>query len=185
MQRGGAQSVEAVFRAEQIGRKRGSGRGLRLKSDCHQGDDHRKLFQRHISRVPSRSIMPLLCTDAITQERASPVDPNGAISRVGPPVRTDKLRTSLAHFAVDVVFLYRLLRHPNTRWYARGLLSLPVIYICSPIQFIPNFIPVIGQMDDLFAIWMTKKIARNLVDEKTWQECHCAAVATRLPFQSK
>jgi uncharacterized membrane protein YkvA (DUF1232 family) len=100
-------------------------------------------------------------------------------------VRTDKLRTSLAHFAVDVVFLYRLLRHPNTRWYTRGLLSLPVIYICSPIQLIPNFIPVIGQMDDLFAIWMTKKIARNLVDEKTWQECHYAAVATKLPFQSK
>jgi len=129
--------------------------------------------------------MPLLCTDAITQKRAPALDPNGSITRVSPPAQRNRLRANLACLAVDVVFLYRLLRHPKTRWYAKGLLSLPVIYICSPIQLIPNFIPIAGQMDDLFVIWMTKKIALNLVDEKTWQECHGAAVATMLPFQSK
>jgi uncharacterized membrane protein YkvA (DUF1232 family) len=127
--------------------------------------------------------MPLLCTDAIPQKPASALDLTGAIPHVASPLLTDKLRTSVACFAVDVVFLYRLVRHPKTPWYARGLLSLPVIYICSPIQLIPNFIPVVGQMDDLFVIWMTKRIARRLVDEETREECHCAAVATRLPFK--
>ncbi len=93
---------------------------------------------------------------------------------------TGKLRRSMAAFVVDVVFLYRLLRHPKTRWYARGLLFLPVIYLCSPIQLIPNFIPVLGQMDDVFVIWVTKKIVQGLVDEKSWQECRSGAVASRL-----
>jgi uncharacterized membrane protein YkvA (DUF1232 family) len=83
------------------------------------------------------------------------------------------------------VFLYRLLRHPKTRWYARGLLFLPVIYLCSPIQLIPNFIPVLGQMDDVFVIWVTKKVARNLMDENVWRECHSAAAATMLPFSKQ
>jgi uncharacterized membrane protein YkvA (DUF1232 family) len=129
--------------------------------------------------------MPSLCSETITQERALALNHNGAITREKPDVPTDRLRTSVTALVVDAVFLYRLLRHPETRWYARGLLFLPVIYLCSPIQLIPNFIPVIGQIDDVFVIWITKKIARNLVDGKTWRECHSAAAATRLPFSKQ
>lgn len=129
--------------------------------------------------------MPSLCLQSIAQERASAADQNGAIPHVKPDVLTDRLRASMTAFAVDVVFLYRLLRHPNTRWYARGLLLLPVMYLCSPVQLIPNFIRVLGQIDDLFVIWVTKKAARRLVDEKDWQECHSAAAATRLPFSKQ
>ncbi len=50
------------------------------------------------------------------------------------------------------------------------------------MQLIPNFIPVIGQMDDLFVIWVAKTFARKLVDQKTWQECDDSATAIRLTF---
>jgi uncharacterized membrane protein YkvA (DUF1232 family) len=129
--------------------------------------------------------MPSLCLETITQERALAQDHNGAMSNVKPDVLTDRLRVGMVAFALDVVFLYRLLRHPKTRWYARGLLFLPVIYLCSPIQLIPNFIPVLGQMDDVFVIWITKKVARNLMDEKVWRECHSAAAATMLSFSKQ
>jgi uncharacterized membrane protein YkvA (DUF1232 family) len=120
--------------------------------------------------------------DAITGEQTLAKDQNGAIASAKSDALTDKLRTGMVAFVVDVIFLYRLLRHPETRWYTRGLLFFPVIYLCSPIQLIPNFIPVLGQIDDVFVIWITKKVARNLVDEEAWRECHSAAAATRLPF---
>jgi uncharacterized membrane protein YkvA (DUF1232 family) len=109
-------------------------------------------------------------------------DQNGAVLRVKPDPLTGKLGTSLIGIVHNVAFLYRLLRHPDTPWYAKGLLFLPFIYLCSPIQLIPNFIPVIGQMDDLFVIWIAKTFARKLVDKKTWQECDDAAAATSLTF---
>jgi uncharacterized membrane protein YkvA (DUF1232 family) len=83
----------------------------------------------------------------------------------------DKLVASTVAFVLDIAFLYRLLRHPDTRWYAKGMLCLPVMYLCSPIQLIPSFIPVIGQLDDVFVIWIAKKLAVKFVDVKTHREC--------------
>ena len=127
--------------------------------------------------------MPSLCLEPLTQERASAPNQSGAVPHVKPDVLTDRLRASVTAFTVDVLFLYRLLRHPNTRWYARGLLLLPVIYLCSPIQLIPNFIPVLGQMDDVFVIWITKKFVRKLIDQETWQQCGDMAAATEFFFK--
>jgi uncharacterized membrane protein YkvA (DUF1232 family) len=106
------------------------------------------------------------CIEAVPQELALSLEQNDATPRSKPAVPTGKLRTGLTVLVVDVIFLYRLLEYSKTRWYARGLLSLPVIYLCSPIQLIPNFIPVLGQMDDVFVIWITKKVARILIDDK-------------------
>jgi uncharacterized membrane protein YkvA (DUF1232 family) len=50
-------------------------------------------------------------------------------------------------------------------------LFLPIAYICSPIQLLPNFIPVIGQLDDLFMIWIANRIVQRLVSEKIRREC--------------
>jgi uncharacterized membrane protein YkvA (DUF1232 family) len=93
---------------------------------------------------------------------------------------TNKVLASVEAFVHDIVFLYRMLRHPKTPWYARGLLFLPVMYLCSPIQLMPSFIPVLGQIDDVCVIWMAKKFARKLIDVKTRQECHNVAAAIKL-----
>jgi uncharacterized membrane protein YkvA (DUF1232 family) len=94
---------------------------------------------------------------------------------------TNKLLASTAAFIRDIIFLYRLLRHPNTPWYAKGLLFFPVMYLCSPIQLIPNFIPVLGQMDDVLVIWVAKKVAVKFVGASTRKECQDAAAAVKLP----
>jgi uncharacterized membrane protein YkvA (DUF1232 family) len=126
--------------------------------------------------------MPSLCLKPITQQQTLPLDENGAMPHLKPALLTERLRAGIVAFALDVVFLYRLLRHPKTRWYARGLLFLPVMYLCSPIQLIPNFIPVLGQMDDVFVIWITKKFVRKLIDQQTWQQCSDMAAATEFSF---
>jgi uncharacterized membrane protein YkvA (DUF1232 family) len=109
------------------------------------------------------------------------LDQNHAMPRSKLDAGTNKLLVCVVAFVHDIVFLYQLMRHPKTPWYARGLLCLPVMYLCSPVQLMPSFIPVLGQMDDVCVIWMAKKFARRLVDVKTRQECYDAAAAIKLP----
>lgn len=124
------------------------------------------------------SIVPPLCMETIAQEQTLVLDQRSAMLHTKPDAMKDKLRLGMAALVHDIIFLYRLLRHPKTPWYVRGLLVLPVMYICSPIQLIPSFIPVIGQVDDVFVIWIAKKSARKLVDEKILQECDDAAASS-------
>jgi uncharacterized membrane protein YkvA (DUF1232 family) len=71
----------------------------------------------------------------------------------------------------DVKCLWLILKHTDTPWHVRGLLFLPVAYVCSPIQLFPNFIPIFGQLDDLFVIWIANKLVLRFVSEKIRREC--------------
>lgn len=50
-----------------------------------------------------------------------------------------------------VVLIFRLLKDPRVPAAAKVKLGLFVVYLASPIDVIPDFIPVLGQMDDLVA----------------------------------
>jgi uncharacterized membrane protein YkvA (DUF1232 family) len=94
---------------------------------------------------------------------------------------------TLRAVVLDIRCLYFVFRNPGTPWYARALLFLPLAYLCSPVQLIPNFIPVLGQMDDLFVIWLTNKLVRRLVDISLLNECRerAAAVSFSIGFSGK
>jgi uncharacterized membrane protein YkvA (DUF1232 family) len=87
----------------------------------------------------------------------------------------------------DIRCLYFVFRNPHTPWYARALLFLPLAYLCSPIQLIPNFIPVLGQMDDLVVVWLSMKLARRLVAPQILAECRerAAAVSFAIRFSGR
>jgi len=48
--------------------------------------------------------------------------------------------------------VYLAAKDPRTPWYAKGLIFLIVAYALSPIDLIPDFIPVLGYLDDLILI---------------------------------
>jgi len=54
-------------------------------------------------------------------------------------------------------------RDPRTPWYARAWLGLVVAYAFSPIDLIPDFIPVIGYLDDLLLVPLGVAVALKLV----------------------
>lgn len=62
----------------------------------------------------------------------------------------------------ETVVLYFAARDPRTPWYAKALAGFVVAYALSPIDVIPDFIPVIGYLDDLLLVplglWMALKL---------------------------
>jgi uncharacterized membrane protein YkvA (DUF1232 family) len=67
--------------------------------------------------------------------------------------------------------LTHVLKHPHTPWAARIVASLSVGYIFSPIQLIPTFIPVIGQLDDIAVLLLGMKLVRRLTPGAVLAEC--------------
>ncbi len=52
----------------------------------------------------------------------------------------------------DVLALYLAARDPRVPWYAKALALVTAAYALSPIDLIPDFIPIIGLLDDLVLI---------------------------------
>lgn len=58
---------------------------------------------------------------------------------------------------------------------AKIVIGLVVGYALSPIDLIPDFIPVIGYLDDLLLLPMGIWLAIRLIPSEVWRECQTAA----------
>ena len=79
--------------------------------------------------------------------------------------------------------LWLLLKDSRTPWLAKLVAGLVVAYALTPIDLIPDFIPIIGLLDDLILIPLGVMLAIRLVPELLWQEMLQSADAQplRLP----
>jgi uncharacterized membrane protein YkvA (DUF1232 family) len=64
----------------------------------------------------------------------------------------EKLKSRARSLQGDVQALLIAFRDPRTPWAARGMIALVVAYALSPIDLIPDFIPVLGYLDDLILV---------------------------------
>lgn len=67
------------------------------------------------------------------------------------------------------------MRHPRTPWYAKALSCLTLLYALSPIDLIPDPIPVLGHLDDLILVPIGLWLAIRLVPAKVRAECEVEA----------
>ena len=63
-----------------------------------------------------------------------------------------RLKNWAATLKREVMALWFACRDPRTPWYARALAMLIVAYALSPIDLIPDFIPVLGYVDELILL---------------------------------
>lgn len=75
--------------------------------------------------------------------------------------------------------LYFVFKHPRTRWYARMVAACTAGYVFSPIQLIPNFIPVIGCMDDVLVVFVGAKLLQRMTPPDVLGECRQLADAAQ------
>jgi len=74
-----------------------------------------------------------------------------------------------ARLATTLLALWKLFKHPDTPWAPR-LVSIAVLaYALSPIDLVPDFIPVLGLVDELVLIPMGLALAVRLTPPALWQ----------------
>jgi uncharacterized membrane protein YkvA (DUF1232 family) len=67
--------------------------------------------------------------------------------------------------------LYLAYRHPKTPWYAKALTALIVGYVFSPIDPIPDFIPVVGLLDEMVVVPIGVLLAAKMIPPDVLEEC--------------
>src|SRR6476620_3507371 len=75
----------------------------------------------------------------------------------------------------EVYALYLAYRDPRVSWPARIVAGLVVAYAFSPIDLIPDPIPVLGYLDDLILIPLGGALGRGMVPPRVLAECRVKA----------
>lgn len=87
-------------------------------------------------------------------------------------------RQQAQQFRKEVRVFYFVFKHQDTPWYLRWTAACSVAYVFSPVQLIPNFVPVIGFLDDFIVLYVAAKILRRFTPGDLLQECRELSQAT-------
>lgn len=89
----------------------------------------------------------------------------------------DRLKTWARRIKRDGLTLWFAGKHPRTPWHAKALGVFVVAYALSPIDLIPDFIPVLGYLDDVLLLPGLIWLAIKLLPPDVLQECRSQADA--------
>lgn len=92
-----------------------------------------------------------------------------------------RLRTWARAVKLDLVALSMAARDPRVPWYAKAVAALVAAYVLSPIDLIPDFIPVVGYLDDLILVPLGILLAAWLVPEPLMREFRARAADLQRP----
>ena len=77
----------------------------------------------------------------------------------------------------DTLALYLAARDPRVPWYAKVVAACVAAYALSPIDLIPDFIPVIGYLDDIILVPLGIALAIRLIPPALLEEHRVSAAA--------
>jgi uncharacterized membrane protein YkvA (DUF1232 family) len=84
-------------------------------------------------------------------------------------------KTKSKQLKSEIVALYLAYKHPRTPWYAKALAALIIGYALSPIDLIPDFIPVLGYLDDLILVPAGIALLIKIIPGDVLEECRTKA----------
>lgn len=87
------------------------------------------------------------------------------------------LRQRARALKAETLALSLAARDPRVPWYAKLLAVAVVAYALSPIDVIPDFVPVLGYLDDLLIVPLGIALVLRLVPPKVLEECRARARA--------
>jgi uncharacterized membrane protein YkvA (DUF1232 family) len=88
---------------------------------------------------------------------------------------TADLKQRARRLRADAFVLYLAVRHPETPWYAKLFVAGVVAYVFSPIDLIPDFVPVLGYLDDLILMPLGIFLAVKMIPAPVFAECRAKA----------
>ena len=81
-----------------------------------------------------------------------------------------KLKERAKNLKTDIPAIFLALKEKRTPWYAKVIATVIVVYALSPIDLIPDFIPVLGYLDDVIILpaliaWCIRCIPKELLED--------------------
>jgi uncharacterized membrane protein YkvA (DUF1232 family) len=89
----------------------------------------------------------------------------------------DRLKSWARSVKRDVHALYLAGRDPRVPWYAKALAAVVAAYALSPLDLIPDFIPVVGYLDDLILVPLGILVVIRLIPSEVMAEHRATAAA--------
>ena len=102
----------------------------------------------------------------------APHEPKSAGAGEGLIAFLDRLARRLA---LEVHTLWLVFRHRETPWFVKAVLILLLAYLASPVDLIPDVIPVLGMLDDLVVAAVALWLAYRLTPPHVMEECRAKA----------
>ena len=86
-----------------------------------------------------------------------------------------RLKQRAHQLEAEAFALYLAARDPRTPWYVKLLVAGIAAYAFSPIDLIPDFVPVLGYLDDLILIPIGIALAIKLIPHQVLADCRVRA----------
>ena len=80
-------------------------------------------------------------------------------------------KEKLRQLAEDIPALCLAMKEKDTPFLAKILAGTAVVYALSPIDLIPDFIPGVGQIDDLILLPLLVALTLKLIPDETFERC--------------
>jgi len=94
-------------------------------------------------------------------------------------------REKVTQLKTDTHALYLACKDPRVPWYVKVFIAAIVAYVLSPIDLIPDFIPVLGYLDDLIIISAGFSLALKMIPKEVLEECREKAKSEPISGRSK
>ena len=86
------------------------------------------------------------------------------------------LRNRARELKIELIALALAARHPDTPWYARLIVAGCVAYAVTPVDLIPDAIPVVGFIDDLVFIPLAIALAVRFIPAPVLADCRARSL---------
>ena len=80
------------------------------------------------------------------------------------------LRNKAQKLKSDVPAVFLALKAKETPWYAKMCAAITVAYALSPIDLVPDFIPVLGYLDDMILLPLLVALTVKFIPKETFQK---------------
>ncbi len=93
-------------------------------------------------------------------------------------MRAETWKLTARRLRAETYALYLAARDPRVPWYAKIFAACVVAYALSPIDLIPDFIPVLGYLDDLVLVPLGIALTLKMIPPAVLAECQRRAETT-------
>jgi uncharacterized membrane protein YkvA (DUF1232 family) len=81
------------------------------------------------------------------------------------------LRQRAKKLKKDIPAVFLAFKHKSTPWYAKAMLAITLVYALSPIDLIPDFIPILGYLDDVILLPSLIALVIKMIPKSVMEEC--------------